>query len=360
MNIAMKNAKQKKRRTPQQMLLAGVMLFFFTAFLLLFVQSPSLLTAAMALLVPLAVWAMVRILPRLFPMDEFLLTLIAFLCALGVLLQYRYTPSRGLTQAFNCGAGLVAMVVCALAVRHIKSWRLLMVPLMGLSCAMMALPFVFRAVNAGKGATAWVGFGGFTIQPSELVKIVYLFVLSYLLSRRRIVTGMIFIGLMLGFLVPFQAILLSLFEVMQALYLLDSLPGMIAFYANGSALTVFLAVGYMRSIPRELNEAAIVDGAGPARIFFQIIFPLMKSITTTSIIFNTMWIWNDFIAPNIFLNSRANTTLVLEVFRAKGQFTTNWPIFMTLSVVTIFPIFIFYCFMQKHIIQGLTAGAVKG
>ena len=149
MNIAMKNAKQKKRRTPQQMLLAGVMLFFFTAFLLLFVQSPSLLTAAMALLVPLAVWAMVRILPRLFPMDEFLLTLIAFLCALGVLLQYRYTPSRGLTQAFNCGAGLVAMVVCALAVRHIKSWRLLMVPLMGLSCALMALPFVFRAVNAG-------------------------------------------------------------------------------------------------------------------------------------------------------------------------------------------------------------------
>lgn len=166
--------------------------------------------------------------------------------------------------------------------------------------------------------------------------------------------------LMLGFLVPFQAILLSLFEVMQTLHLLDSLPGMIAFYANGSALTVFLAVGYMRSIPRELNEAAIVDGAGPARIFFQIIFPLMKSITTTSIIFNTMWIWNDFIAPNIFLNSRANTTLVLEVFRAKGQFTTNWPIFMTLSVVTIFPIFIFYCFMQKHIIKGLTAGAVKG
>lgn len=201
MNIAMKNAKQKKRRTPQQMLLAGVMLFFFTAFLLLFVQSPSLLTAAMALLVPLAVWAMVRILPRLFPMDEFLLTLIAFLCALGVLLQYRYAPSRGLTQAFNCGAGLVAMIVCVLAVRHIKSWKLLMVPLMGLSCALMAMPFAFRAANAGKGATAWVGFGGFTIQPSELVKIVYLFVLSYLLSRRRIVTGMIFIGLMLGFLV---------------------------------------------------------------------------------------------------------------------------------------------------------------
>ncbi len=170
----------------------------------------------------------------------------------------------------------------------------------------------------------------------------------------------VLVYLMLGFLVPFQAILLSLFEVMQALHLIDNLWGMLLFYANGSALTVFLAVGYMRSLPRDLNEAAIVDGASVGRIFFRIIFPLMKPITTTSIIFNTMWIWNDFIAPNIFLNSRANTTLVLEVFRAKGQFNTNWPMFMTLSVITIFPIFIFYCFMQKHIIKGLTAGAVKG
>lgn len=103
-----------------------------------------------------------------------------------------------------------------------------------------------------------------------------------------------------------------------------------------------------------------MDGAGVGRIFFSIILPLMRPITITSIIFNTMWIWNDFIAPNIFLNSRANTTLVLEVFRAKGQFNINWPSFMTLSVITIFPIFVFYCFMQKHIIKGLTAGAVKG
>ena len=166
--------------------------------------------------------------------------------------------------------------------------------------------------------------------------------------------------LMIGFLVPFQSILLSLFEVMQKLGLIDRLGGMILFYSNGSALTVFLAVGYMRTLPKDLNQAAVVDGASIPRIFFSIIFPLMKPITITSMIFNTMWIWNDFIAPNIFLNSRANTTLVLEVFRAKGQFTTNWPVFMTLSVIIIFPIFVFYLFMQKHIIKGLTAGAVKG
>lgn len=73
-----------------------------------------------------------------------------------------------------------------------------------------------------------------------------------------------------------------------------------------------------------------------------------------------MWIWNDFIAPNIFLNSRSKGTLVLELYRAKGQFNVDWPMFMTLSVMIIFPIFLFYVFMQKYIIKGLTAGAVKG
>lgn len=166
--------------------------------------------------------------------------------------------------------------------------------------------------------------------------------------------------LMIGFLVPFQAILLSLFEVMQTLHLIDSIAGMIFFYCNGSALTVFLSVGYMKSIPRELQEAAIVDGCSIPMVFFRIVFPLMKPITSTSVIFNTMWIWNDFIAPNIFLNTRAKGTIVLEIFRAKGQFSVDWPRFMTMSVVSILPILIFYLFMQKHIIKGLTAGAVKG
>lgn len=168
------------------------------------------------------------------------------------------------------------------------------------------------------------------------------------------------IYLMIGFLVPFQAILLSLFEVMQTLHLIDSIWGMIIFYCNGSALTVFLSVGYMNSIPRELQEAAIVDGCSIPMVFFRIVLPLMKPITSTSVIFNTMWIWNDFISPNIFLNTRSKGTIVLEIFRAKGQFSVDWPRFMTMSVVSIFPILVFYLFMQKHIIKGLTAGAVKG
>ena len=160
---------------------------------------------------------------------------------------------------------------------------------------------------------------------------------------------------------PQVALLTSFIILLSKMHLTNKLIGVIflkvAMYLPGS---IWLMKGFFDHINWDIEWAAIVDGAGPARIFFQIIFPLMKSITTTSIIFNTMWIWNDFIAPNIFLSSRANTTLVLEIFRAKGQFTTNWSAFMTFSVVTIFPIFVFYCFMQKHIIKGLTAGAVKG
>lgn len=166
--------------------------------------------------------------------------------------------------------------------------------------------------------------------------------------------------LLLGFLVPFQAVLLQLFQVMQSLGLLDKIYGIILFYSNSCALTVFLTVGYMRTIPRELLEAAIIDGCSIPKAFFRIIFPLLKPIMITTIIFNTSWIWNDFIAPNIFLNSRSNATLVLEIYQAKGQFSVDWPKFMSLSVITIFPIFVFFVCMQKYIINGLTAGAVKG
>lgn len=200
MNIAIR-AKKKKQRRPQQMLTAVMLLFFFSAFLLLFMKEPTVQTFLMAVLVPAALWLVGAILPRLFPMDSLLLTLVNFLCALGVLLQYRYSPSRGMTQAFNYGVGLVAMIGCALVVRHVKSWKYLMLSMMAAACGMLALPFIFRAANAGKGATAWVGLGSFSMQPSELVKILYLFILAYYLSRRRVVGAMAFIGVMMGFLV---------------------------------------------------------------------------------------------------------------------------------------------------------------
>ncbi|WP_128656079.1 carbohydrate ABC transporter permease [Paenibacillus sp. 598K] len=174
------------------------------------------------------------------------------------------------------------------------------------------------------------------------------------------VTKFAMLYLLAGFMIPFQATLIPLFQLMTGLNLIDRLYGLIALYLNGSVFVFFLMMGYMRTIPRELSEAAVIDGCSVWGIFWRIIFPLLKPISTTAIIFQTMWIWNDFLAPMLFLNSSSNSTLVLQIYRAKGEFTVQWPMFMTLTVVTLLPIFLFFIFMQKHIVKGIASGAVKG
>jgi len=174
------------------------------------------------------------------------------------------------------------------------------------------------------------------------------------------ITKFAMLYLLAGFMIPFQATLIPLFQLMTGLNLIDRLYGLIALYLNGSVFVFFLMMGYMRTIPRELSEAAVIDGCSVWGIFWRIIFPLLKPISTTAIIFQTMWIWNDFLAPMLFLNSSSNSTLVLQIYRAKGEFTVHWPMFMTLTVITLLPIFLFFIFMQKHIVKGIAAGAVKG
>ena len=123
MNIALK-AKKKNSRPPRTATVTGtVAVFAFCGFLLLMLQKPTVLTGVMMVAVPLALVLVDTLLPRLFAMDRLLLSLINFLCALGVLMQYRYSPSRGLEQCLNYAAGLVSMTACALAVRVIRHWR---------------------------------------------------------------------------------------------------------------------------------------------------------------------------------------------------------------------------------------------
>lgn len=166
--------------------------------------------------------------------------------------------------------------------------------------------------------------------------------------------------LLAGFLIPFQATLIPLFETMRALHLIDKISGLILFYASGCTFSFFLIMGYMKTLPRELEEAAIIDGCGVAGIFWRIILPLLKPILVTAVIYHVMWTWNDFLAPFLFLNSRSKGTLVLEIFRAKGQFSVDWPSFMTMSTLVLVPIVLFFLAAQKQIIKGLVGGAIKG
>ena len=116
----------------------------------------------------------------------------------------------------------------------------------------------------------------------------------------------------------------------------------------------------MKSLPQELFEAAKIDGAGPWRIYRTIVLPLITPILTTVIVFQTMSTWNDFLLPSVFLSSTDKQTVVLQVYNAVQQFGTNWPLFMTITVLALLPVFIFFCFCQKWIVSGLVAGSVKG
>lgn len=166
--------------------------------------------------------------------------------------------------------------------------------------------------------------------------------------------------LVIAFLVPGQVTLIPLYRFLSEIHLVDSLEGLIALYSAGSVFCYFLIVAYLRSIPTELFEAARIDGASPWQIYRQIALPLIRPILITVGVFETMWVWNDFLTPVVFISSTEKQTLVLQVYKAVGQFSTDWPMFLTLSVVVLFPMVVFFIVMQRWIVSGLVAGSVKG
>jgi len=176
-------------------------------------------------------------------------------------------------------------------------------------------------------------------------------------GRFAAVVGVI---LVVAFVVPGQATLIPLYRMLAGVELVDSLNGLIVMYSCGSIFCYFLIIGYMRTLPTELFEAARIDGAGAFRVYWSVALPLIRPILVTVGVFQTMWVWNDFITPNVFINSPEKQTLVLQVYTAVGQFTTDWPAFMTLSVIVLIPMVVFFIVAQRQIVSGLVSGSVKG
>ena len=192
------NEKRSFRKDPGRLLSSTVMLFFFSAFLLLFLKDYAWQAFALALAVPAMIWLGVNLLPRLFPADKLLLSLTNFLCALGVLVLYATNPAYAYQQATYYGVGLVAMVVCIYLVRIIRHWRLPVLLMMPVSLGLLVLPLIIgRETN---GARNWFYVGSLSVQPSEIVKLSLLLIISYFMSRRKLLPWLIFAGGCLGLL----------------------------------------------------------------------------------------------------------------------------------------------------------------
>ena len=181
-----------------------------------------------------------------------------------------------------------------------------------------------------------------------------------MILRKSKFTAAVGMVLMVAFVVPAQTTLIPLYRMEAQAHLVNTLAGLVIIYLGGAVFCYFLIVGYMRSLPFELIEAARIDGAGPLRIFWNIVMPLIRPILTTVVVFQTMGTWNDFMNANVFLSSSELRTIVLQVYNAVGQFSTDWPSFMTITVLALLPVFVFFIFCQKWIVSGLVAGSVKG
>ena len=162
-------------------------------------------------------------------------------------------------------------------------------------------------------------------------------------------------------IVPFQMVMYTLTYVVGQLGL-DTVVGILPVYLGfGSGLSVFILSGFARSIPRELEEAAMMDGAGPLQCFFRVIFPVMRPTAVTVAILNAMWIWNDYLVPYLILGTDQKTVPVAIQIAMQGAYgSTDYGGLMAMLVLAILPIIAFYLIGQKYIISGVVAGAVKG
>ncbi len=191
------------RRRPDRRLVSAMMLFFFSAFLLIALKGELRWQGfALAVAVPALIYIATMWLPRFFPADKLLLAVANFLCGLGVLVLYSTDldagTSRGLQQTVAYGVGIAAMLFCILLVRYVRRWNLLIKIIALGSMGLMVLPLLIGTEQ--NGATNWIRIGGTSLQPSELVKLSLLLVLSYSMSRRRFWPWLIFAGFCLGML----------------------------------------------------------------------------------------------------------------------------------------------------------------
>lgn len=183
---------------------------------------------------------------------------------------------------------------------------------------------------------------------------------AWALERRKSqISNIIFFLFIASMLIPFQAVMLPLVRIMGKLNMLNR-GGIIFMYLGfGVALSIFLYHGFIKSIPRELDEAAMIDGCTKFQTFRLIIFPLLKPINITVAILNTVWIWNDYLLPSLAINSPKTSTIPLKTFFFFGEYTKQWHLALAGLVLAIIPVILFYFFAQKHIIKSITAGSIK-
>ena len=185
---------------------------------------------------------------------------------------------------------------------------------------------------------------------------------SYPLSRFKFRLNGFLYGLIVACMsIPIHITLIPVFKMSQQLNLYDKIWALIGPYvAMGIPISVFILTGFMKGIPREIEEAAEIDGCGKFKMFFKIILPMAKPGLSTLAIYNGVNMWNEFSFAYTLTQSSQNRTLPLAVWEFRGQYSMNTPLIMAVLTLTVLPMIILFIFAQDKLVKGMAAGAVKG
>ena len=205
------------------------------------------------------------------------------------------------------------------------------------------------------------GYSLFITVGSTAVIILFTSMTAWYITRvKSKFTSCLYYLFVLSMIVPFQMVMFPMSKVANMLSLDNPLGIIIIYLGFGSGLSVFMFSGFVKSIPIDIEEAAMIDGCSPVKTFFLIVLPLLKPIAITIAILNVMWIWNDYLLPYLLLGTEYKTIPIAVRYLRGGYGAVDMGAMMAILVLAIIPIVIFYLTCQKHIIEGIAAGAVKG
>lgn len=213
------------------------------------------------------------------------------------------------------------------------------------------------------GLLSAIGWSFFITIVSVLMLILFTSMTAYYITRvkSRLTSGLYY---MFAFstIVPFQMVMFTMSSLADTFHLKNPLGMCVLYLGFGAGLCIFMFSGFIKSVPLEIEEAAMIDGCTPLRTFFGVVFPILKPTAITVAILEAMWIWNDFLLPYLVIgiSTQYKTIPVVVQMLVGSNGNKDMGALMAMLVLSIIPIVIFYLTCQKHIIEGVVAGAVKG
>ena len=200
-----------------------------------------------------------------------------------------------------------------------------------------------------------------TIVSTGLILICASMAAWYIARVDRLACRIVYYLCVFSMVVPFQMVMFTLSKTADTLRLNTPWTIPIIYLGFGAGLAIFMFVGFVKSIPLEIEEAAAIDGCGPLRTYFSVVFPMLKPTMISVGILEIMWVWNDYLLPYLVLDNTKYKTIPIHIQYLKGSYgTVDLGATMALILLSIIPVIIFYLLCQKHIIKGVAAGAVKG